>query len=195
MSGNILDLDPDNKLAPAAGRLLVSGPYLPDPYFRRTVVLLCEHNEEGSFGFVLNRHMELDVNDLMENMPPVASRVSIGGPVQSGELYYLHTLGPHVSGSKEVVDGVFMGGDYDQLRSILRTDPKLAKHVRFFVGYSGWELGQLEKELEQRSWLITHADKRRIMNTKIEDLWADTLRGMGKEYAPLANFPEDPALN
>jgi putative transcriptional regulator len=115
--------------------------------------------------------------------------------VQSGELYYLHTLGPHVSGSKEVVDGVFMGGDYDQLRSILRTDSKLAKHVRFFVGYSGWELGQLEKELEQRSWLITHADKRRIMNTKIEDLWADTLRGMGKEYAPLANFPEDPALN
>jgi putative transcriptional regulator len=195
MSGNILDLDPDNKLAPARGRLLVSGPYLPDPYFRRTVVLLCEHNEEGSFGFVLNRHMELDVNDLMENMPPVASRVSIGGPVQSGELYYLHTLGPHVSGSKEVVDGVFMGGDYDQLRSILRTDPKPAKHVRFFVGYSGWELGQLEKELEQRSWLITHADKRRIMNTKIEDLWADTLRGMGKEYAPLANFPEDPALN
>ena len=195
MSGNILDLDPDNKLAPTGGRLLVSGPYLPDPYFRRTVVLLCEHNEEGSFGFVLNRHMELDVNDLMENMPPVASRVSIGGPVQSGDLYYLHTLGPHVSGSKEVVDGVFMGGDYDQLRSILRTDPKLAKHVRFFVGYSGWELGQLEKELEQRSWLITHADKRRIMNAKIEDLWADTLRGMGKEYAPLANFPEDPALN
>lgn len=195
MSGNILDLDPDNKLAPARGRMLVSGPYLPDPYFRRTVVLLCEHNEEGSFGFVLNRHMELDVNDLMENMPPVSARVSIGGPVQSGELYYLHTLGPHVSGSKEVVDGVFMGGDYDQLRSILRTDPKLAKHVRFFVGYSGWELGQLEKELEQRSWLITHADKRRIMNTKIEDLWADTLRGMGKEYAPLANFPEDPALN
>lgn len=195
MSGNILDLDPDNKLAPAAGRLLVSGPYLPDPYFRRTVVLLCEHNEEGSFGFVLNRHMELDVNDLMENMPPVASRVSIGGPVQSGELYYLHTLGLHVPGSKEVVDGVFMGGDYDQLRSILSTDPKLAKHVRFFVGYSGWELGQLEKELEQRSWLITHADKRRIMNTKIDDLWADTLRGMGKAYAPLANFPEDPALN
>ena len=195
MSGNILDLDPDNKLAPARGRMLVSGPYLPDPYFRRTVVLLCEHNEEGSFGFVLNRHMELDVNDLMENMPPVSARVSIGGPVQSGELYYLHTLGPHVSGSTEVVDGVFMGGDYDQLRSILRTDAKLAKHVRFFVGYSGWELGQLEKELEQRSWLITHADKRRIMNTKIEDLWADTLRGMGKEYAPLANFPEDPALN
>ena len=63
------------------------------------------------------------------------------------------------------------------------------------MGYSGWELGQLEKELEQRSWLITHADNRRIMNTKIEDLWADTLRGMGKEYAPLANFPEDPALN
>lgn len=195
MSGNILDLDPDNKLAPARGRLLVSGPYLPDPYFRRTVVLLCDHNDEGTFGLVLNRHMELDVNDLMENMPPIVSRVSIGGPVQSGNLYYLHTLGPHVTGSTEVVDGVYVGGDYEQLRAILATDPELARHVRFFVGYSGWEGDQLAKELEQRSWLIAHADKRRIMNTRIADLWADTLRGMGDEYAPLANFPEDPALN
>src|SRR5436190_15983515 len=93
MSGSILDLDPLNQHKPGRGRLLVSEPYLPDPYFRRTVVLLCEHNEEGSFGFVLNRHMDMAVNDLMENMPPIGARVSIGGPVQSGNLYYLHTLG------------------------------------------------------------------------------------------------------
>lgn len=195
MSGSILDLNPENRYKPARGRLLVSEPYLPDPYFRRTVVLLCEHNTDGSFGFVLNRQMDMTVNDLMENMPPINARVYIGGPVQSGNLYYLHTLGPHLEGSVEVVDGVHMGGDYEQLRSILTTDPKLAKHIRFFVGYSGWSEDQLDRELGERAWLVTRADKKRIMYNGKRDLWADTLRSMGREFAPLANFPEDPSLN
>jgi putative transcriptional regulator len=195
MPSSFLDLDPDSQHGPARGRLLVSEPYLPDPYFRRTVVLLCEHNAEGSFGFVLNRFIDLDIGDLMQDMPPINARISIGGPVQSGNLYYLHTLGKHIEGSVEVLGDVHMGGDFEQLRSVLATDPKLAKHVRFFVGYSGWGEHQLEKELAQRSWLVHPADKRRIMNTGLKDLWADTLRGMGRAFAPLANFPDDPALN
>ena len=195
MSADPLDLNPDNALAPTRGRLLVSGPYLTDPYFRRTVVLLCAHDIEGSFGFVLNRFVDMDIADIMENMPPIMGRVSIGGPVQSGNLYYLHTLGKRIEGSVGVVDGVHMGGDFEQLRSVLATDPKLAKHVRFFVGYSGWGADQLAKELEERAWLIAPGDKKRVMNTHVNDLWADTLRGMGAPYAPLANFPEDPSLN
>jgi putative transcriptional regulator len=195
MSSNPLDLDPDNQLAPARGRLLVSEPYLPDPYFRRTVVLLCEHNQEGSFGFVLNRFIDMDIGDLMQDMPPIKTRISIGGPVQSGNLYYLHTLGKHIEGSVEVMGDVHMGGEFEQLRAVLATDPRLAKHVRFFVGYSGWGEDQLQKELGQRSWLVHPADKRRVMNTALKDLWGDTLRGMGRTYAPLANFPEDPSLN
>ncbi len=165
MTGNILDLDPENGHQPAPGRLLVSEPYLPDPYFRRTVVLLCEHNAEGSFGFVLNRFIDMAIGDLMDDMPPIKSRISIGGPVQSSNLYYLHTLGKHIEGSVAVLDDVHMGGDFDQLRAVLTADPKLAKHVRFFVGYSGWSEGQLQKELDQRSWLVHPADKRRVMNT------------------------------
>jgi len=195
MPHNILDLDPENRLDPTRGRLLVSEPYLPDPYFRRTVVLLCDHNEEGSFGFVLNRHMDLAVDDLMENMPPIGSQVSIGGPVQSGNLYYLHTLGFRIEGSQEVVDGVFMGGDYEQLRGVLTADRKLTKHVRFFVGYSGWSKDQLDKEISEKSWLVSQGDKKRIMDVRTTDLWAGTLRAMGKSFAPLANFPEDPTLN
>ena len=195
MPGSILDLDPENGHQPAPGRLLVSEPYLPDPYFRRTVVLLCEHNAEGSFGFVLNRFIDMAIGDLMDDMPPIKSRISIGGPVQSSNLYYLHTLGKHIEGSVAVLDDVHMGGDFDQLRAVLTADPKLAKHVRFFVGYSGWSEGQLEKELGQRSWLVYPADKRRVMNTSLKDLWGDTLRGMGKAFAPLANFPDDPSQN
>ncbi|MBK7945600.1 MAG: YqgE/AlgH family protein [Flavobacteriales bacterium] len=192
---DLLDFQPDNPHPPAKGRLLVSEPFLPDPYFRRTVVLLCDHNAEGSFGFVLNRRMDLTINELMEDFPPVNARVGIGGPVQSGELYFLHTLGVRVPGSVEVVDGVSMGGDYEQLRAILASDPKLTKQVRFFVGYSGWGPDQLQKELNDRSWLVARASKHRVMDQRTEAIWRDTLRGMGKAFAPLANFPEDPGLN
>lgn len=192
---DFLEFKPENRYQPERGRLLVSEPFLPDPYFRRTVVLLCDHNTEGSFGFVLNRGMDLTINDLMEDLPPIGSRVGIGGPVQSGELYYLHTLGKHVEGSVEVIDGVHMGGDYAQLRSMLATDPKLSKHVRFFVGYSGWGPDQLSKEMEEKAWLVAPADKRRIMGASNEELWRLTLKSMGREFAPLANFPDDPSLN
>lgn len=190
-----LELDPPNPLPPAPGTLLVSGPFLADPYFRRSVILLCMHDTEGSFGLVLNRPIDMAVSDLMEDMPAVSSSVGIGGPVQSGDLFYLHTLGPRIEGSMQVVDGIHMGGDYDQLRAMLRAAPKLAKHVRFFVGYSGWGADQLNTEIEQRSWLIHPANKRAVMSPRAKDLWADTLRTMGPAYAPLANFPEDPSLN
>lgn len=192
---DLLDFTPDSRLQPARGRLLVSEPYLPDPYFRRTVVLLCDHNTEGSFGFVLNRRMDLTINDLMEDFPPVHAHVGIGGPVQSGELYYLHTLGKAIDGSSEVVDGVYMGGDYQQLRSILATDPQLSKHIRFFVGYSGWGPEQLQRELGDRSWMVAPADRKRVMDARVDALWGNTLRSMGRDFAPLANFPEDPSLN
>ena len=195
MSRDLLDLDPENRLKPAAGRLLVSEPYLPDPYFRRTVVLLCDHNAEGTFGFVLNRHMDMSVNDLLESMPAIGSKVGIGGPVQSDNLYFLHTLGTRIEGSVEVVDGVFMGGDHEQLSGVLAADQRLTRHVRFFVGYSGWGKDQLDNELNDRSWLVTKGTKKRIMDVRTTDLWGETLRAMGSEYAPLANFPEDPSQN
>ena len=195
MSTDPLELDPPNPLPPAPGTLLVSGPYLADPYFRRSVVLLCMHDDEGSFGLVLNRPIDMAVSDLMEDMPTVPSSVGIGGPVQSGNLFYLHTLGPRIEGSMKVVDDIHMGGDYDQLKAMLSAAPKLAKHVRFFVGYSGWGADQLNTEIEQRSWLIHPADKRVVMNSRTENLWANTLRTMGPAYAPLANFPEAPSLN
>lgn len=195
MAHDPLDLDPPNPLPPQPGTLLVSGPFLADPYFRRAVILLCMHDDEGSFGLVLNRPIDMAVADLMEEMPKVPCPVGLGGPVQSGNLFYLHTLAPRIEGSLHVVDDIHMGGDYEQLRAVLAAAPKLAKHVRFFVGYSGWGEGQLNKEIEQRAWLVHPANKRLVMQARTTDLWAETLRIMGPAYAPLANFPEDPSLN
>jgi len=195
MSSIPFDLDPPNPREPARGTLLVSGPYLPDPYFHRSVILLCTHDEEGSLGFVLNRPIDTGVDGLMEDMPAIDSTVGIGGPVQSGNLFFVHTLGARIEGSIKVIDGLYMHGDYEQLRELLRHEPALAKQVRFFVGYSGWGEEQLAKEIEEKAWLVHPADLQRVMNGNAADLWADTLRDMGPAYAPLANFPEDPSLN
>jgi putative transcriptional regulator len=195
MAGIPYDLDPPNPREPSRGTLLVSGPYLPDPYFHRTVVLLCTHDQEGSLGFVLNRPINTGVDGLMEDMPAVDSPVGIGGPVQSGNLFFLHTLGARIGESLEVMEGLYMNGDYDQLRELLRREPALARQVRFFVGYSGWGEDQLAKEIEEKAWLVHPADLRHVMDGNASGLWADTLREMGPAYAPLANFPEDPTLN
>lgn len=195
MAADPLELDPDNPMPPARGRLLVGVPFLPDAYFRRSVVLLCAHDDGGSFGFVLNRRIDMKVDDLLQDMPAVSSRVGIGGPVESNSLFYLHTLGPRIEGSMEVTDGIHMGGDVEQLRAVLSADKRLAKHVRFFVGYSGWDAGQLEGEIERRSWLVRPADRKIVMGLEEGGLWQGMLRGMGPEYAALANFPEDPTLN
>ncbi|MCB0781857.1 MAG: YqgE/AlgH family protein [Flavobacteriales bacterium] len=196
MSKDPLDLRPENLLSPAKGRLLVSAPFLADPYFRRTVVLLCEHDDRGSFGFVLNRQLEIGTEELGLDLPALSMRIGIGGPVSGGELFYLHTIGRHLEGSVLVVDDVHVGGELEQLRELLRADPRLAEHVRFFVGYSGWSEGQLAREIDERSWLVTTARVTDLMSRMSDaQLWRSTLKRMGGDYAPLANFPEDPSLN
>ena len=186
---------PENKLAPERGRLLISEPFLTDPYFRRTVVLLCEHNDEGSFGFVLNKFIDVGVNELVDDIPQFSSRISMGGPVQSGNLYYIHTLGDRIEGSVEIVKGIYMGGSFDMLK-ILMNAGEIERHmIRFFVGYAGWGQDQLADEMKEKSWLVSPADPIAIMDSKKDDLWRETLLHMGDEYAMLANFPEDPSLN
>ncbi|MCB0794103.1 MAG: YqgE/AlgH family protein [Flavobacteriales bacterium] len=195
MADDRLEFLPENVLAPEQGRLLVSEPFLSDPYFRRSVVLLCEYGPDGAFGFMLNRSLDMAINDLLEGVPPLRTSVCIGGPVQSSDLFYLHTFGSRLQGSAPILGDIHLGGDPDQLRAILRTDPDLAKYVRFFVGYSGWSAGQLDQEINDRSWLIASADKRAIMGHDHKDLWSNTLKAMGSAFAPLANFPEDPRHN
>lgn len=190
-----LDLNPKSRFGPAKGRLLVAEPFMSDPYFKRSVVLLCEHSPEGSMGFVLNRFIDLQLNELISGLPPIRSRVGIGGPVGSGELFYIHTLGDSIEGSLEVCNGFYTGGEFEQIRDLLMMDPSMADRMRFFVGYSGWSEGQLFAEIDQLSWLIAEGDPTVIMETRSESIWGDTLKKMGNKFAPLANFPEDPSLN
>lgn len=187
---------PNNQATPQAGNVLLSEPFLDDPYFGRKVVLLCEHNEEGSFGFVLNNFVDIDVDEVMDDLPKLDTRISVGGPVKNGNLYYLHTREDIVD-SIPVVDGVFMGGDFDQIKDLLQAGGLKAGEIRFFIGYSGWSPAQLQDEIRSRSWFVADADKANIMRTdeENESYWKRLISDMGDGFTHIANAPSDPSLN
>lgn len=192
---DLFDINSLNKIPPAKGTVLISEPLLSDQYFKRSVVLLCEHNEEGTFGFVLNKYVDFTLSEVVEGLPNVDSKISLGGPVQTNNLYYIHTLGDKLEGSIQVLDGVYMGGDFDQMKELLTTGQIDEGSIRFFIGYSGWSPNQLEGELEENSWIVARTTGNVLMNTGQEHLWKNILKSMGGKYARLVNYPEDPTLN
>ena len=143
-----MNINPDNLLPPRKGRLLVSKPFLDDPYFKRTVILLCDHNEEGSFGFVLNKYVDLDLSDIKLNIPGVGDKLAIGGPVENKNVYYLHQYGNEMPDSIHVIDDLYMGGSFEDLKVLMASPEFNPNKVRFFIGYSGWTVDQLLEELK-----------------------------------------------
>lgn len=184
-----------NKLNPKKGRILISEPFLDDDYFKRSVVLLCEHNEEGTFGYVLNNYIPTAISDILENFPEIDSRISLGGPVNSDNLFYIHTLGNKIPGSLEIIPGLFMGGSFEEIKSLMKDGLIKENELRFFIGYSGWSTGQLERELKDSSWIVAETDITTIMDTYIHNLWKKILGDMGENHQLFSNYPENPSLN
>ena len=184
----------DVKLNPGKGRLLISDPFLHEPVFKRSVILLTEHNEEGSVGFILNKPVNIKLNDAMARLPEFDSPLFYGGPVQRDSLYYIHTMGKNISDSIEIYDGLYWGGNFEALKILMETSDVKASELRFFIGYSGWGSKQLDKELKEKSWIVAPKAEN-IMETAPEKLWNMLLKNLGKDYAMLANFPEYPSLN
>lgn len=182
-------------LKPKKGRLLISKPYLHDPYFKRSVVLLTEHNKEGSVGFILNKEVDIQIDEAVEEFPEFASKLFLGGPVQKDSLYYIHTLGDTISDSVEITKGIYWGGNFEVLKVLVESGKIKQSDIKFFMGYSGWDAAQLANELKNNSWLVVDVNKIDLINTESEALWPDILREMGGEYEILANFQEHPSLN
>jgi putative transcriptional regulator len=184
-----------NNLKPKKGRLLISKPYLHDPYFKRSVVLLTEHNKEGSVGFILNKQVDLNIGEAIEEFPEFESKLFLGGPVEKDSLYYIHTMGDTISDSVQIAKGIYWGGNFEVLKVLIENKKIQQSELKFFMGYSGWSSDQLAHELKNDSWIVADINKTDIINDLPENLWANLLRGMGKDYAVLANFPEHPSLN
>jgi putative transcriptional regulator len=186
----------EQSIKPGPGVILIAHPWLSDPNFQRTVVLLCQHeHEEGSFGVVLSRKLENKVGDLVETLSSSDSDLFLGGPVQPNTLHYLHRRGDVVDTAIEVQDELFWGGDFDLIQALVLAEEVPKKGIRFFAGYSGWGPGQLAEEIEEGSWILTTAPTDIILETESDKLWKTLLRRMGGEYGFLSNFPLDPRHN
>jgi putative transcriptional regulator len=184
-----------NPIKPEKGRLLISEPFLPDPNFERTVVLLCEHNDEGSFGFVVNKPSVLKVNEVMEDMKKLEDIVFVGGPVQQDTLHFLHR-NTDIENAVKIRDEIFWGGDFESLLTKLDTSSLKSLDVRFYLGYSGWGPGQLESELEEDSWIVCdYVTDELLFDTEPEMIWRKALDSMGGRFSVYSNYPVDPRLN
>jgi putative transcriptional regulator len=184
-----------NKIKPEKGRLLISEPFLPDPNFERTVVLLCEHNEEGSFGFVLNKPSILKVGEVMEDLTELENVVYVGGPVQQDTLHFIHR-NASLENAVEIVEKIFWGGAFENLLVLLETKQINAGDVRFFLGYSGWGPGQLDAELDQDSWIVCdYVNDQLLFDTGSDVMWRKALENMGGRFSMYSNYPVDPRLN
>ena len=195
MKDGFLDISKINNLSPEKGRVLISEPFMADERFKRSVVYLCEHNEDGSFGFVMNNFLDISLSELIEDIVNEDFKVSFGGPVTPDNLFYLHTLKDELEESYEVIDGLYTGGKFEDLIPLINTGVIAPNQIRFFLGYSGWEAGQLDNELSSASWIVGKTNTDRVLNTTNKDLWKKILDEMGGKFKMISNFPEDPNLN
>jgi putative transcriptional regulator len=181
---------------PQKGDLLISEPFLPDQNFERTVILLCEHNEEGSFGFVLNKQSILKVEEVIEEVEGYNQTLYVGGPVQQNTLHFIHNVPDLEAGSQKIKEDLYWGGDFNTLLNLINSNTISEEEIRFFVGYSGWSNEQLQQEINQNTWMIArdvHAS--RIFHADPNTLWKNVLQSMGGRFKVYSNYPSDPNLN
>lgn len=186
---------PDSEARLEPGTLLISAPMMQDPNFRRSVVLLCEQNdEEGAFGLILNRELDVQLGDVLEGYMTYDPPLYLGGPVQRDTLHYLHTR-DDIPGGIPLPGDVTWGGDFEVVQELAKGGDASPDNLRFFLGYAGWGPGQLEDEIGEEAWIQAPSAARVVFDTEPDQLWRTVLRRMGGEYAVLANFPDDPRMN
>jgi putative transcriptional regulator len=180
---------------PAAGILLIADPFLKDPNFLRTVVFLCEHQQQGSFGFVLNKQIEQTLGELVTDLEGCNLPVYYGGPVQMNTIHFLHQYPDLIPEAVKVNNDIYWGGNFETVTALIKNKSIDLTKIKFFIGYSGWGDGQLTSELEEKSWLTVSASRKLVFNTVQDEIWKGSLQALGGEYEMMINFPIDPQLN
>ncbi len=183
-------------LKPKKGKLLIAEPALTgDVSFNRSVVLLAEHNEEGSVGFILNKPLDYTINDLITEIN-VPFKVFNGGPVEQDNLYFIHRIPHLIANSIEISDGIYWGGDFEKTIDLINKKVITHKDIRFFLGYSGWSSLQLDQELSSKSWIVVQNKYQSdIIHKPAIAFWKEKIMELGGSYLIWSNAPENPGLN
>jgi len=183
-------------LKPNKGVLLIAEPsIIGDISFNRSVVLLAEYNKNGSVGFILNKPLKYNLQDFI---PDLKSSIPVynGGPVEQDNLYFIHKVPELILNSIEISNGIYWGGDFNEIISLLQDNKIKETEIRFFLGYSGWSNKQLEEELEENSWVVTENDyKNNILGKTSTSFWKEKMIEFGGDYLIWSNAPENPSFN
>ena len=178
------------------GCLLLADPnIINDPYFNRTVILITENSEDEVVGFIINKPLEYNFEDIFSGMGKDYI-IYNGGPVNKDNLYYIHNLPDLIPNSIKVSDNLFWGGDFSNVKNLIKDNKIGSNNIRFFSGYSGWTLSQINNEIKEKSWIITNNrfnDK--ILKSKTNEFWKEEIKKLGNDYKIWSNAPENPNLN
>ena len=181
---------------PTKGDLLVAEPsIIGDLSFNRSIVLLTDQTKEGSIGFILNKPLDFTISDLIPEIE-APFKVYNGGPVEQDNLYFIHKVPELIPNSIEISLGIFWGGDFSEVSKLIVDNKINEKDIKFFLGYSGWELNQLEEELKSNSWVVTkNSYKKSIIEKDYEFFWKEKMVELGGNYSIWSNAPENPNYN
>lgn len=178
------------------GQLLIAEPStFGDISFNRSVVLLADHTETGSVGFIINKPLKYTINDLVPEIE-AKFRIYNGGPVEQDNLYFIHNIPELIPNSIEISNGIYWGGDFDSTRDLINQGKIHKNNIRFFLGYSGWEANQLQNEMESNSWIVsTNRYENKIIGKSPTSFWKEKIVELGGDYLLWSNAPENPSLN
>ncbi|WP_142783334.1 YqgE/AlgH family protein [Changchengzhania lutea] len=181
---------------PKKGDLLIAEPsIIGDISFNRSIVLLADHSDEGSIGFILNKPLEYTINELVPEVE-ATFKVYNGGPVEQDNLYFIHKVPELIPDSIEISLGIFWGGDFSKVAELIHNNTIEENDIRFFLGYSGWDSEQLENELKSNSWVVTeNSYKNHIIEKPYESFWKEKMLEFGGDYVIWSNAPENPNYN
>ncbi|WP_378188050.1 YqgE/AlgH family protein [Aquimarina sp. W85] len=183
-------------LQPAKGHLLIAEPsIIGDLSFNRSVVLLADHNDQGSIGFIMNKPLDYFLSDLV---PEIEKDFTIynGGPVEQDNLYFIHKVPELIPNSVEISSGIYWGGDFSSVPELILQQKITPNEIRFFLGYSGWGSEQLDEELKASSWVIVkNTYEKNIISKAYDTFWKEKMIELGGDYLLWSNAPENPAYN
>ncbi len=179
----------------SSGTVILAEPFMMDPNFRRAAILLCEHNDEGTFGLVMNKPLSMRVDNLIDDFPEFDAPVHFGGPVQTDTVHFIHCKGDLVDQSRHIKSNLYYGGDYQQLKALIARELIQPNDIRFFVGYSGWTEGQLEDEMRYNSWVTAPMHGNYLFKSKPSTLWSQVMSNKGNVFSVIARMRDEPNFN
>ena len=178
------------------GKILIAEPsIIGDISFNRSIILLVEHGNNGSIGFILNKPMNLNISDLI---PEIESNFKIynGGPVQQDNLYFIHKISDLIPESIKISEGLYWSGNFEYVLKLIKKGEINKNDIRFFLGYSGWDSNQLNNELNNNTWILAEISHNKNIITAVDEVfWKNKMLDLGGEYSLWSNAPEYPSHN